>query len=88
MIISLILFLALAANSYGNYTIMPLNGNVYIEEQGKLHLFHETWKLIIGINFTSNSQGLRSIDTTIGLTEAACYNKYSPQYEIHLVRSR
>ena len=56
MTISLMLFLALTANSYGNYTITPLNGNVYIEEQGKLHLFHETWKLIIGINFTSNSQ--------------------------------
>ena len=82
------LFLALAANSYGNYTITPLIGNVYIEEQAKVHLFHETWKLIIGINFTSNSQRLQSIDTTIGLIEAACNNKCSHQYEIHLVRSR
>ena len=82
------LFLALAANSYGNYTITPLIGNVYIEEQAKVHLFHETWKLIIGINFTSNSQRLQSIHTTIGLIEAACNNKCSHQYEIHLVRGR
>ena len=57
--------------SQANYTLTTLKGNVYIKEQSKVHLYHETWKLVIGINFTSNNQRLTSIDATIGLAETA-----------------
>ena len=67
---------------------MSLKGNVYIEEQSKVHLYHKTWKLVIGINFTSNDQRLTSIDTTIRLAEPACNNECPPMYEIHLVMNR
>ena len=74
--------------SQSNYTLRSLKGNVYIEEQSKVPLYHETWKLVIGINFTSNDQRLTSIDTTIRLAETACNNECPSMYEIHLVRNR
>ena len=88
MLIQTITLLALAMISQANYTLTPLKGNVYIEEQSKVHLYHEAWKLVVEINFTSNDQRLTSIDSTIGLAETACNRKCSPQYEVHLVRNR
>ena len=74
--------------SQTNYTLTSLKENVYIEEQSKVHLYHETWKLVIGINFTSTDQRLNSIDTTISLAETACNQECSPQYEVHIVKNR
>ena len=71
-----------------NYTLTPITSNVIIEDIAKVHLFHETWNLIIGINFTSNQGRLASIDTTITLAESACNRKCTPQYELQLIRSR
>ena len=53
-----------------------------------MHLFHDNWRLIIGINMTSNEQRLRTIDTTIQLTETACNRKCTPKNEVQLLRSR
>ena len=80
--------LALAMISQANYTLTSLKGNVYIEEQSKVHLYHETCKLVIGINFTANDQRLTSIDTTIRLAETACNNECPPWYELRLARNR
>ena len=88
MLIQTITLLALATISQANYTLASLKGNVYIEEQSKVHLYHETWKLVIGINSTSNDQRLTAIDTTIRLAETACNNQCPPMYEVHLVRNR
>ena len=89
MLIQTITLLVLAMINHANYTLTSLKGNVYnIEEQSKVHLYHETWKLVIGINFTSNDQRLTSIDTTIRLFETACNNECPRMYEIHLVRNR
>ena len=52
MLIQTITLLALAMVSQANYTLTSLKGNVYIEEQSKVHFNHETWKPVIGINFT------------------------------------
>ena len=54
-----------------SYLKEDLKGNVYIEEKGKVHLLHETWKLIIGMNLTSNDERIEAIDTTIQLAESA-----------------
>ena len=56
MLIQTTTLLALAMISQVNYTLTSLKGNVYIEEQSKVHLYHETWKLVIGINSTPNDQ--------------------------------
>ena len=88
MLIQTITLLALAMISQSNYTLTSLKGNVYIEEQSKVHLYHETWKLVIGMNFTSNDQRLTAIDTTIRIAETACNNECLPMYDVHLVRNR
>ena len=74
--------------SQANYTLTSLKENVYIEEQSKIHLYHETWKFVIAINFTSNDQRLTSINTTISLAETTCNHDCSPRYEVHLIRNR
>ena len=74
--------------SQANYTLTSLKENVYIEEQSKIHLYHKTWKLVIGVNFTSNHQRLTSINTAISLAVTACNDECSPRYEVHLVRNR
>ena len=84
----MITLLTLAMISPANYTLTSLKGNVYIEEQPKVHLYHETWKLVIGINFTANDQRLTSIDTTIRLAETTCNNEFPPIYEVRLARNR
>ena len=88
MLIQTITLLALSMISQANYALVSLKGNVYIEEQSQVHFYHETWKLVNGINFTSNDQRLTSIDTTIRSAETACNNECPPMYEIHLVRNR
>ena len=84
----MITLLALAMISKANYTMTSLKGNVYIEEQSKVHLYHETWKLVIGMNFTANDQQLTSIDTTIRLAETTCNKECPSMYEVRLVRNR
>ena len=66
----------------------PLTSNLFIEDITKVHLYHETWDLVVGINFTSNQQRISAISNTIELAESAFNRKCSPQYEVHLVRSR
>ena len=80
MLIQTITLLALAMISQTNYTLTSLKGNFYIEEKSKVHLYHETWKLVIGKNFTSNDQRLTSIDTTIRLAETAFDHECSPLF--------
>ena len=84
----LTLLLALAASTTANYKIEEIKGNVLIEEEAKVHLYHETWLLITGMNFTTNNKRIRTIDETIQLVETACNKKYTPQYEIQLIKSR
>ena len=84
----MITLLALAMISQVNYTLTSLKEDVYIEEQSKVHFYHETWKLVIWINFTANDQRLTSIDTTIRLAETACNNECPPMYEVRLTRNR
>ena len=79
--------LAIATTTRANYTVEEVSGNIYVEEISKVHLFHNNWRLIIGINMTSNER-LRTIDTTIQLTETACKRKCTPKDEVQLVRSR
>ena len=62
----------------GNYTIEQMKGNIYIEKEAKVHLYHETWRLIIGINFTSNDKRLEAIEDTIQLAGTACGRKCAP----------
>ena len=70
----------------GNYTLEELKGNIHIEEEAKVYLYHETWLPIIGINFMSNDMRPKAIDNTIQLTETACSKKYAAQYEVQLIR--
>ena len=71
-----------------NFTIQGLSGNVYIEEISKVHLFHEDWKLIIGINMTAMENRLNAIDVTIRLTKTACNQECTPAREISLIKKR
>ena len=84
----MITLLALAMISQANYTLTSLKENVYIEQQSKVHFYHETWKLVIGINFTANDQRLTSIDTNIRLAETARNNECPPMYEVRLARNQ
>ena len=72
----------------GNYTINDIARNIYIEEESKIHLYHETWRLIVGINMTNNRERISAIDKTISIAEQACIKKCLPQYEIELIRRR
>ena len=72
----------------GNYTINHIEGNIYIGEESKIHLYHETWRLIVGINMTNNRERISAIDKTISIVEQACIKKCLPQYEIELIRKR
>ena len=71
-----------------NFTLAPIQGNIYIEEISKVHLFHEKWKLIIGINLTSTEERVKPINKTIELTKLACNKSCTPQFEIQLIELR
>ena len=71
-----------------NFTIQGLLGNVYVEEISKVHLFHEDWKSIIGINMTAMEDRLEAIDITIQLTETTCNQQCTHAREISLIIRR
>ena len=85
---ALVLLIAAIANCKANYTLQPLTSNLFIEDITKVHLYHETWDLVVAINFTSNQQRISAINSTIELAESACNRRCAPQYEVQLVKSR
>ena len=82
------ILLILATLTEANFTLTPIRGNICVEEISKLHLFHEKWKLIIGINLTSTEEGVKTIKKTIELTKLACDKNCTPQFEIQLSELR
>ena len=84
----MLLLQAITTTTRANYTVEDVPGNIYVGAIFKVYLFHNNWRLIIGINMTSNEQQLKTIDTTIQLTETACNRKCTPQDEVQLVKSR
>ena len=72
----------------GNYTINDIEGNIYIEEENIIHLYHETWRLIVGINMTNKRERISAIDKKISIAEQACIKNCLPQYEIEHIRRR
>lgn len=85
---TLILLLALATTTTTNFTAKPIQGNIFIEEIAKIHMYHDTWKLIIGINMTSTTDRIATISKTISLIKTACNNVCTPQQEIKLLENR
>ena len=88
MLLKTLMILTTILVTKGNYTIEQLKENIYIEEEAKVHLYHETWRLIIGINFTSNVKRLEAIDDTIQLAGTACGRKCALQHEVQSIRNR
>ena len=56
MILTWILLSYYVEKSQANYTIKNINGKIFLEEEGKAHLYHEKWKLAISINTTNAQQ--------------------------------
>ena len=85
---TLIPLIAALTSCEANYTLRPLTGNLFIEDITKVYLYHETWDLIVGINFTSNQRRISAISNAIELAESACNSKCSPRDEVYLVGGR
>jgi hypothetical protein len=82
------MILHLARESKGNYTITPITGNLYIEELGPVHQYHEEWTLIIGMNVTHTTERMQAIEATLSLAQQTCNDKCSSKYEIRVVLNR
>ena len=54
----------------------------------KVHLFHEKWKLVIGINLTSTEERVKTINKTMNLIKLACNKNCTPQFEIKIIELR
>ena len=59
-----------------------------MEKETKIHLYRETWRLIVGTNMTNNRERISATDKTILISEQARIKKCLPQYEIELIRRR
>ena len=68
----IVVILALVMEIQANFTIIGLKGNVFVKEENKVHLFHEEWRLMIGINMTTTEQRVSAVDYTLPLAETAC----------------
>ena len=88
MMLTTWILLVLATLTEANFTLTPIRGNIYVEEIFKVHLFHEKWKLIIGINLTSTEERVKTIKKTIELTEIPCDKNCTPQYKMQLIELR
>ena len=82
------ILLVLATLTEVNFTPTPIRGNIYVEEISKVHLFHEKWKLIFGINLTSTEERVKTINKTMNLIKLACNKNCTPQFEIQLIKLR
>ena len=51
-----------------------------------MHLIHEVWRLIIGVNTTNAEQRVSAVDYTLQLAETACGKECTPVYEVQLTR--
>ena len=68
-------------------TITTLTGNLYIEDIGKIHQYHETWTLIIGVNVTNTEERFNSIINTLAFAKQVCDQQCNEAHEISLVES-
>ena len=69
-LVLILLYLLQVASA--NMTITTLTGNLYIEDIGKIHQYHETWALIIGVNVTNTEERFNSIINTLTFSKQAC----------------
>lgn len=63
----LIFLFGLLHTTIANLTTTTLFGNLYVEDVGKVHLYHDTWTLIVGVNLTNTQSRLYSIRKSIKL---------------------
>lgn len=68
-----------------DYVLEEPKGNVYVEEIREVHLYHEEWRLITGINLTTTEQRLQA---SLIFAEIACGASCAPKEEQGLVKGK
>lgn len=83
-----IILLGLLHIATANINITSINGNLFIEDIGKIQMYHDHWNLIIGINVTNTAGRLNNIKKAIQLAGQVCDYKCNEAHEIELMESR
>ena len=65
-----------------------INGSIVLEEEGKVHHYHEKWKLVISINTTNTQPRFNLIANTLQLAIKACDSQCAEDYEIKTIGER
>lgn len=84
----LIFLFGLLHTTIANLTTTTLFGNLYVEDVGKVHLYHDTWTLIMGVNLTNTQSRLYSIRKSIQLAGQVCNHDCIEAHEINVIELR
>ena len=82
-IFGFLISLATISISQGGYKLTPLKGNIFKEEIGKAHLYHEKWRLMININDTNMQERLDIILQTLKLSVKICNSQCAEENKLN-----
>lgn len=85
---TILILTALWTMIHAKCKIEDIEGNIFLEESDKVHLFHETWNLIISVNASTIENRLKSIHNLLRITEDTCDSKCVAIFEIRIIKQR